>query len=175
DLDKAAELLAEAGFTAENPLEMEILSIQGFDSLGAMALVLQDSLNRLGHNVTVRELEASVWVDRVVVNPDYDITVDNFNTGPEDPASMFASPNLAPETNVNLWNPEGYASLVSQAASETDPEQRVALYQELQELVLEEMPQVTVAHLPLFFLGTAGADTLIIGPSGLDDYSKVAL
>lgn len=175
DLDKAAALLAEAGFTKDKPLKMEILTIQGFDTLKAMALLLQDSLNRLGHDVTVRELEVTVWVDRIVTNPDFDITTDNFNTGPEDPASMFNSPNFAPASNVNKWNPEGYADLVSRAAAEIDPAKQVALYQELQELILEEMPQITVDHLPLFFLGTEAAKALVIGPSGIDDYTKIAL
>ncbi len=172
-LDKAAELLAEAGFGKEKPLVMEILTIQGFDSLKSMALILQDNLNRIGHQVTVRELEVTVWLERVLNKPDYDITTDNFNTGPEDPASMFNSPNLAPAANVNQWNPEGYADLVNKAGAELDPANQVALYQELQKLILEEMPQITVDHLPLFFLGTEGAKSLVIGPSGIDDYTKV--
>lgn len=175
DLDKAAALLAEAGFDKDNPLKMEILTIQGFDTLKSMALILQDSLNRLGHDVSVRELEATVWIDRILNNPDYDITSDNFNTGPEDPASMFNSPNLAPTANVNQWNPEGYADLVNRAGAELDPAKQVALYQELQELILEEMPQITVNHLPLFFLGSDGTEALVIGPSGIDDYTKIAL
>ena len=175
DLDKAAALLAEAGFTKEKPLTMEILTIQGFDTLKSMALILQDNLNRLGHKVSVRELEATVWLDRVLHKPDYDITSDNFNTGPEDPASMFNSPNLAPGANVNQWNPEGYADLVAKAGSELDSAKQIALYQELQKLVLEEMPQITVNHLPLFFLGAEGTETLVIGPSGIDDYTKIAL
>lgn len=175
DPDKAAALLAEAGFTKDKPLKMEILTIQGFDTLKAMALLLQDTLNRLGHDVTVRELEVTVWVDRILTNPDFDITTDNFNTGPEDPASMFNSPNLAPASNVNKWNPEGYADLVARAAAEIDPEKQIALYHELQELILEEMPQITVDHLPLFFLGTEAAKALVIGPSGIDDYTKIAI
>lgn len=173
DLDKAAALLGEAGFSKDKPLKMEILTIQGFDSLKSMALILQDNLNRLGHQVTVRELEATVWLERVLTKPDYDITTDNFNTGPEDPASMFNSPNLAPTANVNQWNPDGYADLVSRAGAELDPAKQAALYHELQKLILEEMPQITVDHLPLFFLGTEGAKALVIGPSGIDDYTKV--
>lgn len=175
DLDKAAALLAEAGFTEENPLKMEILTIQGFDTLKSMALLLQDSLNRLGHDVTVRELEVTVWIDRILTTPDYDITTDNFNTGPEDPASMFNSPNLAPASNVNQWNPEGYAELVAAAAAEIDQARRIDLYHQLQTLILEEMPQITVNHLPLFFLGTEAAKSLVIGPSGIDDYTRIAL
>jgi peptide/nickel transport system substrate-binding protein len=175
DLDKASSLLREAGFSKANPLKMEILSIVGFDSLKDMALLLQDNLNRLGHNVTVRELEAPVWYDRFVTKTDFDITVDNFNTVPEDPAGMFNSPNLTPGSNVNLWNPSGYADLVKKAATETGPEQRVKLYQELQRLLLDEMPQITIDHLPLFFLAREGVAGLVIGPSGIDDYSGVTV
>jgi peptide/nickel transport system substrate-binding protein len=175
DLEKAAALLDQAGFSKSNPLKMEILTIVGFSSLKAMALLLQDNLNRLGHNVSVRELEATVWYDRFVTKTDFDITVDNFNTVPEDPAGMFNSPNLAPASNVNLWNPPGYADLVKKAATEIDPAKRIVLYQDLQRLLLEDMPQITVDHLPLFFLGSKSISGLVIGPSGIDDYSAVTI
>jgi peptide/nickel transport system substrate-binding protein len=175
DLGKTEALLKQAGFSKDKPLKMEILTIIGFDSLKAMALILQDNLNRLGHNVTVRELEATVWFDKFVTKPDFDITSDNFNTVPEDPSGMFASPNFAPGSNVNLWNPPGYADMVTKAATETDPAKRVALYQDLQRLFLDEMPQITVDHLPLFFLSSKSVSGLVIGPSGIDDYSGVTL
>jgi peptide/nickel transport system substrate-binding protein len=175
DLKKTEALLAEAGFSKAKPLKMEILTPSGFDSLKKMALLLQDNLNRLGHNVTVRDLEVTVWIDKFVTKPDFDITTDNFNTVPQDPAGMFNSPNLAPASNVNLWNPPGYAELVAKAAAEIDPAKRKQLYQDLQKLILEEMPQITVDHLPLFFLGTTKLSGLVIGPSGIDDYTNVAL
>lgn len=174
DLDKAAALLAEAGFTKDNPLSMEIITPSGFDSLKSMALVLQDNLNRIGHKVTVGELDVTVWIDRILTKPDYDVTTNNYNTGPEDPASMFNSPNLAPAGNVSLWNPPGYADLVAKAAAEIDPKKQVDLYQQLQKLLLDEMPQLTVDHLPLFFLGAGDAGKgLVIGPSGIDKYNAI--
>lgn len=175
DLGKTAMLLEQAGFSKSHPLKMEILTIVGFASLKSMALLLQDNLNSLGHNITVRELDAPVWYDRFVTRTDFDITVDNFNTVPEDPAGMFNSPNLAPASNVNLWNPAGYADLVNKAATEIDKAKRIALYQELQKMILEEMPQITVDHLPLFFLGSKSVSGLVIGPSGIDDYSGVTV
>jgi peptide/nickel transport system substrate-binding protein len=175
DPGKAEALLEQAGFSKSNPLKMEILSIIGFDALKSAALLLQDSLNRLGHNVTVREMEATVWFDKFVTKADYDITVDNFNTVPEDPAGMFNSPNFAVGSNVNLWNPPGYADLVMKAATEIDPAKRIALYQDLQKLFLDEMPQITMDHLPLFFLGAKSVAGLVIGPSGIDDYSGVTV
>jgi peptide/nickel transport system substrate-binding protein len=174
DLDKAGALLTEAGFSKDKPLTMEIITPAGFDSLKSMALVLQDNLNRLGHKVTVSELDVTVWIDRIVTKPDYDVTTNNYNTGPEDPASMFNSPNLTPAKNVSLWNPPGYADLVAKAAAEIDPQKQIDLYQQLQKLLLEEMPQLTIDHLPLFFLSAGDAGkALVIGPSGIDKYNAI--
>ena len=88
---------------------------------------------------------------------------------------MFSSPNFAPGSNVNLWNPPDYAQMVAKAATEIDPAKRIALYQELQRLFLDEMPQITVDPLPLFFLASKSVAGLVIGPSGIDDYSAVTV
>ena len=96
DLKKADALLKQAGFSKSNPLKMEILSIVGYPTLKAMAVLLQANLNKLGHKVTITELDISPWIDRIASHPDFDITVDNYNTVPEDPAGMFNSDNLAP-------------------------------------------------------------------------------
>jgi peptide/nickel transport system substrate-binding protein len=85
DPEKAASLMAELGYTREKPLTMEILTPLGFDSLKALSLLVQDSLVKLGHNVTVRELEITVWVDTFVNNRNFDITADNFNSSPRIP------------------------------------------------------------------------------------------
>jgi peptide/nickel transport system substrate-binding protein len=175
DLKKAATLLNEAGFSAAKPLKMEILTPTGFDALKSMALLLQDNFNRIGHAVAVRDMEITVWIDRILNKPDYDVTTNNYNTVPEDPAGMFNSPNLAPNANVSLWNPPGYADLVARAQSEPNAARRTELYRQLQRLLLDEMPQITVDHLPLFFLANASVSGLVIGPSGIDDYRKVAI
>lgn len=175
DIKKAAALLEQAGFSAAKPLKMEILTPTGFDALKSMALLLQDNLTRIGHAVSVRDMEITVWIDRILNKPDFDVTTDNFNTVPEDPAGMFNSPNLAPKANVNLWNPPGYADLVARAQSEPDAAKRTDLYHQLQRLLLDEMPQITVDHLPLFFLASTSVSGLVIGPSGIDDYRKVAI
>jgi peptide/nickel transport system substrate-binding protein len=177
DPEKAASLLAEVGFTREKPLTMEILTPLGFDSLKALSLLLQDSLNKLGHKVAVRELEITVWVDTFVNNRNYDITADNFNTFPEEPTGMYNSGNLAPdiENNINRWNPPGYKEMVDKAAAELDPKKRIELYHALQKYILDEMPMITVDHIPLFFLGSASLKGMVIGPSGIDDYTAITL
>ena len=87
-----------AGFSRSKPLKMEVLSPLGFSTLHTMAVLLQNNLSQLGHQVTVRDLELSAWIDRISTHADFDVTTDNYNTVPQDPGGMFNSDNLAPRS-----------------------------------------------------------------------------
>ncbi len=172
DLKKAADLLKQAGFTKDKPLEIEILSIVGYPTLKAMAVILQANLNKIGMKATITELEISPWIDRIASHPDFDITVDNYNTVPEDPAGMFNSDNLAPAGNINMWNPPGYKALVDKAASEQDPRKRNALYRQLQKLIRDEQPMITIDHIPIIVAAAKTMKGVKLGPSGIYDWSR---
>jgi peptide/nickel transport system substrate-binding protein len=171
DLDKAASLLKQAGFSKQKPLKIEIVSPLGYPTLHAMAVLLQDNLNKLGHKVTVRDLELSAWIDKIAAHPTFDVTTDNYNTVPEDPAGMFNSDNLSPSTNINRWNPAGYAKLVNAAATELRPQKRIALYRQLQKLILDEVPMIVVDHFPLIMAAQKNVRGLVLGPSGIYDWT----
>jgi peptide/nickel transport system substrate-binding protein len=173
DLDKSAFLLKQAGFSKQKPLSIEIVSPLGYPTLHAMAVLLQDNLNKLGHKVTVRDLEISAWIDKIAAHPTFDVTTDNYNTVPEDPAGMFNSDNLAPAGNINRWNPPGYAKAVAAAASELNPQKRIARYRALQRLLLEEVPMIVIDHYPLIMAANKDVRGLVLGPSGLYDWTKV--
>ncbi|HEY7537434.1 MAG TPA: ABC transporter substrate-binding protein [Gaiellaceae bacterium] len=175
DLKKAASLLQQAGFTKAKPLEIEILSIVGYPTLKAMAVILQANLNKIGMKATITELEISPWIDRIATHPDFDITVDNYNTVPEDPAGMFNSDNLAPAGNINQWNPPGYAALVAKAASEQNPRKRNALYRQLQKLILTEQPFITIDHYPIIVAAAKTVKGVKLGPSGIYDWSRATV
>jgi len=175
DLQKAAALLQAAGFSRAHPLKVEILNWLGLATLHSMAVLLQANLNKLGHSCTVRDLEASALVDRISAHANYDITTDNYNTVPEDPGGMFNSDNLAPKFNINRFNPPGYAALVQQAASETDAQQRIQLYRKLQQLLLDQQPMIVIDHFPNLLGASKKANGLVLGPSGIWDYSRVTV
>jgi peptide/nickel transport system substrate-binding protein len=151
---------------------MEILSIVGYPTLKAMAVLLQANLNKLGHKVTITELDISPWIDCIASKPDFDITVDNYNTVPEDPAGMFNSDNLSPKNNINMWNPPGYAALVDKAASEPNPAKRNALYRQLQRLILDEQPMIVIDHIPIIVAAAKNVRGPKLGPSGIYDWSR---
>ncbi len=175
NLNKTAALLKEAGFSSSHPLQMEILNPAGFSTLHAMSVLLQNNLNKLGHHVTVRDLELSAWIDRISAHADFDITTDNYNTVPQDPGGMFNSDNLAPSFNINRFNPPGYAALVHRAATAVNPGKQNQLYRELERLILDEQPMIVVDHIPNLLGASKRISGLILGPSGVWDFSHVTL
>ena len=167
DLTKADALLAQAG---AKPLTFEILNIEGDETGRAAALVLQANLNKLGNNVTVRDLAGATWVDRVVTTGDYDVSTDFFVTIPEDPHGMFAAENLN-AANLNKWTPPHFLKLRARAAQERNPKKRIQLYRQLQQLLLEEVPMIVLTHYPLSIAYARGVQGPTIGPSDFRDWA----
>jgi ABC-type transport system substrate-binding protein len=175
DVSRADALLKAAGFSGSNPFKMEILNPAGFDTLRAMSILLQDNLNKLGHNVTVRDLELSAWIDRISAHANFDITTDFYNTVPEDPGGMFNSDNLAPKFNINRFNSPTYSAMVQKAATEPNQHKRIQLYRQLQRLLLDEVPMIVVDHIPNLLAGNKRVRGLVLGPSGIWDYKHVSI
>ncbi len=175
NLNKADALLKAAGFSKSHPLKMEVLSPLGFATLHTMAVLLQNNLNQLGHNVTVRDLELSAWIDRISTKADFDVTTDNYNTVPQDPGGMFNSDNLAPAFNINRFKSASYTALVNKAATEVNPQKRIQLYRELQRFLLDQQPMVVVDHFPNLLAAAKNVSGLILGPAGIWDYSRTSI
>lgn len=175
DLTKAADLLKSAGFSSSNPLKVEIVNPVGYPTLHSASLLLQDNLNKIGAKATVSDLELSAWVDHIKVHPVYDVTTGNYNTVPEDPAGMFNSTALAPALNISRYNPTGYADSVNKAATETDPQTRIALYRQLQTQLLDDVPLIVFDHYPTLLGSSQKVRGFAFGPSGLWDFSQAGL
>jgi peptide/nickel transport system substrate-binding protein len=176
DLDRAKALLAQAGLSSSKPLTMEILNPSGYSTLHAASLLYQDNLGKLGHKVSVRDLEISAWIDRIATHPDFDVTTDVYGMRGPDPVGLFNSDNLSPKSNINQFNPPRYAKLVNDAATEPNPRKRNAAYRRLQAFLLDEMPMVVFVHAPQIVGASQKVSGFRIGPTGyLDAWVRTSL
>jgi peptide/nickel transport system substrate-binding protein len=147
DLEKAAQLLEEAGHPGGQGLEgIEILSPLGYPELKAAAVLLQANLAALGITATVTELEIAAWVDRIATAPDYVITTDTYGYGDVDPSTFFTRDNLHPDTNIHQFRDEEYARLVQEGASTVDEAKRKEIYAQIQQILMDQMPGYLIAH-----------------------------
>jgi peptide/nickel transport system substrate-binding protein len=175
NLNKAQQLLSQAGFTKSSPLSFEILNPAGYPTLHAISLIYQSNLGKLGHKVTVTDLELSAWIDRIATNPNFDVTTDVYEMRGPDPTGMFNSDNLAPKDNINQFNPPGYAAMVTAAATETNPAKRIARYRQLQNYLLDQMPMVTIDHTPILIGAAKTLKGFSPGSTGLYQYGSATV
>jgi peptide/nickel transport system substrate-binding protein len=175
NLGKTAALLAAAGYSKSKPLTMEILNPAGYPNLHAISLLYQSNLGKLGHKVKVTDLELSAWIDRIANKPDFDVTTDVYEMRGPDPTGMFNSDNLAPGGNINMFNPPGYAQMVTSAATETNPAKRIAKYRQLQSYLLDNMPMVPICHTPILIGAAKNLKGFSPGSTGLYEYASATL
>ncbi len=145
DPERARELLAEAGYDASTPLVL--LSTQ-LEPWPLVVPILAFYLQEAGFNVEIRQLEHGTYgSERASGN--YDMVVVTV-TGPPDPDTWMAlvqSGNTPPGTNSSYYaNPE-VDELITRATTAVDPDSRVATYERIQQLAIEDR-----ALLPLFHL-----------------------
>lgn len=159
DLDAAAALLEEAGASGLS-FSLEIPS--GFPDAEQIARVWQASLAEIGVTLTPNVTELSVWLD-AYVSRNYDATWNIFNVG-ADPNSFFdiiMNPHLAddyPNTEVS--------GLVADALAVSDEGERAAIYAQLQEILVDELPVMIVQSTPVYSVTAPGVSGYQVNPLG---------
>ena len=141
DLDKAAQLLEEAGHPGGQGLEgIEIMSPLGYPELKSAAVLLQANLAALGITATVTELELAAWIDRLVTKPDYVMSTNTYGYGDVDPSTFFTRDSINPDTNVQRYRNEEYAGWCRKAPTTVDEEERKEIYAQILQMMMDEMP-----------------------------------
>ena len=168
DLDKAAELLAEAGVS---DLEFDLEILTGFPEAESIARVWQSSLAEIGVTLNPQVGELSVWLD-AYINRDYDATWNVFNVG-GDPNSFFdviMTAHLADD----YQNAEVEA-LIAEATSVSNESARAAIYAQLQEIMVDELPVMVVQSAPVAAIIAPGVSGYEINPLGNSLLSQIAV
>lgn len=159
DLDAAAALLEEAG-ASDLSFTLEIPS--GFPDAKQIARVWQASLAEIGVTLTPNVTELSVWLD-AYVSRNYDATWNVFNVG-ADPNSFFDI-IMNPHLTDDYVSPE-VSGLVADALAVSDEPARADIYGELQRILVEELPIMTVQFTPIYSVAATGVDGYAVNPLG---------
>lgn len=143
DLKKAKSLLAEAGYGPHKPLKLYLMLPAGYPDLLNAATQLNAALTTIGAQADIHVLELGVWVDKLVNKHDFDVSVDVFQGGAEDPATaLTGSPFFAPGGPILQYNSPQWTQLLATADTILDPAKRRAAYIQAQQLWLHDMPGI---------------------------------
>ena len=141
DVAKARQLLADAGYP--QGFSTTILSWSQYSFLSNAAVVVQDQLKEIGISADVNLEENAAYIKDYLDN-NFDLTV----TG----TSAYVDPNdiylrnfgtNQPSNAVRYSNPKA-DDLIAQGVATTDQAKRKQIYQQLQQLLLDDAPWVNL-------------------------------
>jgi peptide/nickel transport system substrate-binding protein len=157
DLDMAASLLEGAGVDG---LDMTINVTPVWPQMELFCLIWQADLQQIGVNLTVNEVEAAQFYDIGGASDLLGFDVHPWLVGrtTRDPAIFFSTQTIYRGGDVNRF---GYVNqeledLVAQGAVEVDEEARRAIYQQLNELVVNSCHMIQVATDPRIWVFESG-------------------
>lgn len=164
DLEKARELLAEAGYP--NGFSMDI--IVAIPLFQIVAEVMQAQLAEVGINVNIQNVERGTFLDGIV-NREWQSYVDSL-TARVDPYDYYSHLECGAVYNGHEYCNEqvDQMALRDGLANYTeimDPE-RIALYEEAHHMVMEEAPLAVVLYPPTLYAWNEAVNDLAINPAG---------
>ena len=147
DLEKAAELLAEAGFpNGEGLPEMKLSVRIGNEEQERMAVFIQDSLSQIGMNVEIEKL-AHATFQELEQKRELQMFMDNWISWVNDPfyhlSWIYSS--TSPLVYTNYDNPEVTELITKYTLWAGDEEERNEASRRIQELIIDDTPIIYLA------------------------------
>jgi peptide/nickel transport system substrate-binding protein len=139
DPEAARRKLEEAGVDLDEPLTMALP--QNYEAHVQAGQVYEDMLSDIGLTIDLQLVDWSTWLSDVYRGGNYDLTVIG-HTGKLDPDGRLSGYGTG-ESYVG-WENERAASLIEEARTVVEFEERKELYAEVLELMAREVPHVYV-------------------------------
>src|SRR5215216_5816319 len=144
DVERAKALMAEAGHP--DGFSTTITSWSQYSFLSNAAVVLQEQLRQIGIEAELNLVENATMFEQVYdpATRDYEIAVTG-DSAYVDPNTLILQNFKTDESNnfVNYSNPK-VDELIEQGIASTDQEERAGIYQEMQKILLEDLPWVNL-------------------------------
>ena len=145
NLDRARQLMAEAGYadgfavtlwcTVDNQQEVD------------KAVIIQNMLAQIGIRVEVVSLEFATFLHGVTVGQHdmYVLSWNNISADPDYGMTLWHSSNIGGSNRFRYHNPE-VDRLLDLGRQELNPVARLAIYEEVQRLIVADRPAVFILH-----------------------------
>ncbi len=150
DPEEAKRLLAEAGFDGGANLSIVVQS--GVEpAYAAAAEIIAEDLRQVGVTVTI-EPEEEAEAARRLDERDFDLYSKGYGRANRDPVTALKSTAAwRPADGVTNYASPEYSDLIDRAAAETDPAARRKIFEQLNQLILDESFMLTITSLPTTF------------------------
>jgi len=139
DVEKAKELLAEAGYP--EGFQMELLPTVQYGETVRAAQVLQQQLAEVGIETSINAPEWSEWLE-LEGGGNYDAYICNWNALIDADQYYYLQHKSDQVFNFTGYDNPEFDELVTEARSTSDFDERYQIYQELNQILVDDAPYV---------------------------------
>lgn len=169
DIQKAKELLAQAGYPNGFDTELNVLP-----QFANIAPLIQDQLSKIGINANINQVDANAFFQNLAANKIFFMTCAAIVPNPDILYySTFHSSSIG-VTNSTYTNSKDIDNLLDAAKHEMDQAKRVNLYVQFQTMLKDEAPIVPLFNKISTMAYKKGIKGLEIDPINMYNFYKVS-
>lgn len=151
DLDKAKELLAQAGYPDGFDITLTVMDTQEYQTA---AVVIQAQLKEIGINVTVESMDNASFLQYVAEGNQALFLYEKVASDTDSMLrTQYHTDSLGLGGNRHFWTDPRVDEMLDQASSSLDDEERKELYTEIQTIAADQVPLYPLA-IPYLYIGT---------------------
>ncbi|MFW6118375.1 MAG: peptide ABC transporter substrate-binding protein [Chloroflexota bacterium] len=175
DVEKAIELIADSRYGDASNLPPITLTVEGYGNnipsyLGA---IIQEWQQNLGVEISVRQLEPEDLIYNLKQEKDEMFVMGWIADYPDPHNFLDILFDTGSEVNISEYSNPTLDALLDQAAIEQDETVRLAMYQQAEQLVVDEAPCLPLFHGTNYILVEPYVKGYELSPMGIPDLSKV--
>ncbi|MFW6105319.1 MAG: peptide ABC transporter substrate-binding protein [Chloroflexota bacterium] len=175
DMEKAIELIADSRYGDASNLPPITLTVEGYGNnipsyLGA---IIQEWQQNLGVEISVRQLEPEDFIYNLKQEKDEMFVMGWIADYPDPHNFLDILFYTGSEVNIPEYSNPTLDALLDQAAIEQDEAVRLAMYQQAEQLVVDDAPCLPLFHGKNYILVESYVNGYELSPLGIPDLSKV--
>jgi peptide/nickel transport system substrate-binding protein len=166
DVTKAKQLLSEGGFP--NGFSTNLITVSGDAAGQAEAVVIKDSMAKIGIKVNIESYEQVTAYDKVRTGK-YGMAErywTNDIIDPDEVVTFGVDVKAGSNSFDTFWDSPQAAKLAKDARSESDNGKREQMYQQIQQLVADEVPYLPVDYAPYRYASGKWVTGFKVSPLG---------
>ena len=171
DVEKAKELLAEAGYP--DGFDMTITVPSNYTPHVNTATVIVELLREIGVNATVDPVDWNTWLEDVYGNRQFQSTITGLTSDNMTARKLLERFGSDVDNNFTNYNNAEYDEILAQALTETDDEKQVELYRQLERNLTENAANVYLQDMADLVAVRNGLEGLTFYPLYVLDISKL--
>lgn len=147
DVEKARELLEEAGYSADSngmyfSTTFDVFSGEPYEDI---ATVIQENLSKVGIDVSINIMEMAAWSDKVWDSKNYEFAMLAGYQGPG-PGGLFG--RFASDGSMNIYNYSNSEldDALIEAFAQVSDEDSAPYYKDAQKIIVEDLPMVPISE-----------------------------